>query len=235
MKPSDVPTSNDEIGASEAAREFRASLDYRREAEGVMTAAVEARQHAASHADEIVRHSEALAHQIEEEARASARAAITEAQKRSEQIVADALKEAAHISEIAAASGRASRREEAEARAAAEAARTRAEDELAQARLETEQLREAARSELAAQRSMANAALDEQSNRTMGHLETVTREVQSTLDRARGELANTLGSLAEYQGWAAGPSNGSPAGPEPADTAGGAKTERRRKPFRGVK
>jgi regulator of protease activity HflC (stomatin/prohibitin superfamily) len=233
MKPTDVTTLNDEIGAGEAARDFRASLDYRREADVVMTAAVEARQHAASQADEVVRHSEALAHQIEEEARASARAATSEAQKRAEQVVADALKEAAHISESAAASSRASRREEAEARAAAEAARTRADEELAQARLEIEQLREAARNDVAAQRTMANAALDEQSNRTMGHLETVTREVQTTLDRARGELATSLGTLAEYQRGSAGLSTALTR-QETADASGGAKSERRRKPFRGA-
>jgi hypothetical protein len=224
MKTGNVTSSDEEIDAGEAASEFRATLDFRREAEDIMANALEAQHHAAASASGTIHHSEALARQIEEDARASARAATTSAQERAEQIVTDALKEAAHISEKAESGARAWRREEAEARAVVEATRARADAEAAEARLETEQLREAARTEVAAERSAGRAALDEQSSCTISHLETMTREVQATLDRARGEVANTLSFLADHQLLT------TRAAEAPVDV----KAERRRRPFRAV-
>ncbi len=51
----------EESSAGDAATEFRHSLDTRRDAEDVLAAALEAGQHASAYADEIIRHSEALA------------------------------------------------------------------------------------------------------------------------------------------------------------------------------
>src|SRR5436190_719681 len=97
--------------AGRAAREFRDSLGTRRDAEDVMAAAIQARQQAAAYADEIIRHSEALAIQIEEEARESARIATIEAKRRAEQIVTDALVDAEHTAAEAEASAEKTRHE----------------------------------------------------------------------------------------------------------------------------
>jgi hypothetical protein len=101
----------DESGAGDTVREFRDSLDTRRDAEDVMAAALQARQQAAAYADEIIRHSEALAIEIEEEARESARIATTEAKRRAEQILTDALVNAEHTAAEAEAAAEKTRHE----------------------------------------------------------------------------------------------------------------------------
>lgn len=76
--------------AGDAAREFRASLEQRRAADDIGAPSLEARQRAATYADDIVRHADALAERIEAEARERAEKIVAEAQTRADRTVADA-------------------------------------------------------------------------------------------------------------------------------------------------
>ncbi len=113
-----VPGEESSSSASDAVTEFRASLGTRRDAEDVMAAALQARQQAASYADEIIRHSEALASQIEEEARESAQLTASEAKGRADQILTDALAKAERATAEAEAAAAKSRQEKEQHRAA---------------------------------------------------------------------------------------------------------------------
>ena len=66
--------------ADDAAREFRASLEQRREAIDTAAQSLEARQRSTTYADDIVRHAEALADRIESEARERAAQIVAEAE-----------------------------------------------------------------------------------------------------------------------------------------------------------
>lgn len=78
-----------QTSADEAASDFRAALDRRREADDAVTLALAARHQAAAYADEIVRAANALARQIETEARARAEEIVAEAQVRATRTAAD--------------------------------------------------------------------------------------------------------------------------------------------------
>ena len=224
--------------ASEAARDFRAALDQRRDAEDIMSVALAARQQAATYAGKIVCQSEELASEIEAEARAEARAATAAAQARADEILAEARESAAQIAAEAEATVADAQRHEAEARAAADSVRAQAEADLAQTRLETEQLREAARVEVAAQRSMARAAVNDQARQTLHRLESLTQQVQSALDRARSDFGGTVAHLAEFEVPTASMSAlTTDTDSESDDLLSPHETteDRRRKPFRAVR
>ena len=76
--------------ASDAAREFRASLEKRRAADDLAAPSLEARQRAAAYAEDIVRMADALAHRIEAEARERAEQIVADAQARADRTIADA-------------------------------------------------------------------------------------------------------------------------------------------------
>lgn len=85
--------------ADGAAREFRASLEHRREAVETAALSLEARRRSTSHADDVVRHAEALAERIEAEARERAEQILADAQARADRTIADA--EAARVALLA--------------------------------------------------------------------------------------------------------------------------------------
>ncbi|MDZ5620425.1 hypothetical protein SFC88_06305 [Nocardioides sp. HM23] len=84
--PPQVATSS----ADDTAREFRASLEQRREAIDAAARSLEARQRSTPYADDIVRHAEALADRIESEARERAEQIVADAQARADRTIADA-------------------------------------------------------------------------------------------------------------------------------------------------
>lgn len=176
-------------GAKAAADEFRASLERRREADDMLSAARVARQDAMAEAVEIVRVAEAMARVIEDAARAAAQATLAEATARSEEVVARAREEVARLlngaEELSARSGTSN----------APATTTAAEVE--SARLGIQALQETALAEVAAQQRHAQAAFHEQIGTTIGRLETMASDVQLVLDRAMSELTESLAPLAE--------------------------------------
>ena len=76
--------------AGDAAREFRASLEQRRAADDLAAPSLEARQRAATYAEDIVRMADALADRIEAEARERAEQIVADAQARADRTIADA-------------------------------------------------------------------------------------------------------------------------------------------------
>lgn len=94
--PQQVATS----AAEDAAREFRASLEQRREAADSAAMSLEARQRSTTHADDIVRHAEALADRIESEARERAEQIVTDAQARADRTIAAAEASRAALLEV---------------------------------------------------------------------------------------------------------------------------------------
>lgn len=94
--PPQVATS----AAEEAARQFRASLEQRRDAVDTAALSLEARQRSTTHADDIVRHAEALADRIESEARERAEQIVADAQARADRTIADAEASRAALLEV---------------------------------------------------------------------------------------------------------------------------------------
>ena len=233
MHDSSMKSAGEDTDAGDTARDFRASLGDRREAEGMITAALAARQQAAAYAGDVVRQAEVLASEIEREARAAARAIAVDAEAIAESLVAEARDEASRITAAAELAVHDARAAAADTRAIAEAIQAQAEADLAQAREETDLLRQTARLEVAAQRKMARAAVDEQASRTVARLESMTREVQSALERATHDFGGTAAQLSDFRVPGSGTGPGSA---EPVDLLAPMEADvERPRPFQAVR